>query len=104
MTRGGPKRGRSSSGRNRSGGVPSRSRTIVRRLGEPTAIEVAADPGGRPVRVAGRPVESVRESWVVEDRWWTPAPIRRRYWEVVTVDGALVTVFREPGGRWLAHR
>ena len=40
--------------------------------------------GRRPaVTVDGREVEAVRESWLVEDRWWTDAPLRRRYWEVL---------------------
>ena len=29
----------------------------------------------------------MRESWLVEDRWWTERPLRRRYWEVVTEGG-----------------
>ena len=42
----------------------------------------------------------MRESWLVEDRWWTDRPLRRRYWEVVTVDGRDLVVFRdlEDGG------
>jgi len=58
----------------------------------------------RPTRVDGAAVDAVRDSWVVEDRWWTIAPVRRRYWEVVTVAGAVLVIFREPGGRWFRHR
>lgn len=55
--------------------------------------------------VDGRTVEAVRESWLVEDRWWTDAPLRRRYWEVVTVDGRDLVVYHdlEVGG-WFAQR
>ena len=61
--------------------------------------------GGRPEHVGGRAVEAVRESWLVEDRWWSTAPLRRRYWEVVTDDGRNLVVFRELGtGAWYAQR
>ena len=50
-------------------------------------------------------MEAVRESWLVEDRWWTPEPVRRRYWEVVTTCGRDMTVFRDlEGGRWFTQR
>jgi hypothetical protein len=66
---------------------------------------VRADATGRPEAVGNRAVEAVRESWLVEDRWWTDAPLRRRYWEVVTVDGRDLTVFRDlEGGRWYGQR
>jgi hypothetical protein len=47
----------------------------------------------------------VRESWLVEDRWWTERPVRRRYWEVVTTCGRNVVVFHElGGGGWFVQR
>jgi hypothetical protein len=56
-------------------------------------------------RVAGRAVEAVREEWLVEDRWWTSRPLRRRYFELITEDGADRVVFRDlEGGRWYAQR
>jgi hypothetical protein len=58
---------------------------------------VRAGPGGRPLTVDGHAVEAVRESWLVEDRWWTDRPLRRRYWEVVTASGRDLVVFRELG-------
>ena len=45
--------------------------------------------------VGGREVEAVRESWLVEDRWWTDAPLRRRYWEVLVAGGRNTVVFRD---------
>jgi hypothetical protein len=45
--------------------------------------------------VEGCSVEAVRESWLIEDRWWTDRPLRRRYWEVVTTDGRDLVVFHE---------
>jgi hypothetical protein len=51
--------------------------------------------------VAGRPVESVCEDWVVEDLWWTGRPLRRRYFEVVLDDGRNVVVFSDGRGWYL---
>ena len=60
---------------------------------------------GRPLRIGPRSVEAVRESWLVEDRWWTDEPVRRRYWEVVTDDGRSVVVFRDlERGAWFEQR
>jgi hypothetical protein len=51
-------------------------------------------------------VETVREEWLVEDRWWTPRPLSRRYFELALADGRCVVVFREPDedGRWFSQR
>lgn len=76
-----------------------------RRLGEPRPVAVRADAVGMPLVVDGRAVDAVRESWLVEDRWWTDRPLRRRYWEVVTRCGRNDVVFRELGeGRWYRQR
>ncbi len=72
----------------------------------PTPVEVVMDTDGAPRRVAGVVVETVREQWLVEDRWWTPKPLQRRYFEVILGDGRNVVVFREPAehGRWFEQR
>ena len=76
-----------------------------RRLAKPKAVRVKADDTGRPQTIEKREVDAVRESWLVEDRWWTDAPLRRRYWEVVTGDGRDLVVFRDLiEGRWYAQR
>lgn len=76
-----------------------------RRLGEPRPVRVRADRRGRPLAVEGRTIDAVRESWLVEDRWWTQQPLRRRYWEVVTADGRDLVVFRElRSGDWFSQR
>jgi hypothetical protein len=68
------------------------------------SVEVGAE--GRPSAVGGVEVETVREEWLVEDRWWTPRPLRRRYFELVLIGGRDVVVFREPAedGRWFEQR
>ncbi len=78
---------------------------VPKRLSSPREAAVRVGEGGRPVAVGGRAVEAVRESWLVEDRWWTDAPLRRRYWEVVTADGRNLVVYRDlEAGRWFAQR
>ena len=77
----------------------------TKRLGNPRLVEVIAGPDGIPAGVAGMAVEAVREDWVVEDRWWTSRPVRRRYFELVLGDGRDVTVFCVLGrGRWFSQR
>ena len=77
----------------------------VRRLATPRSVVVRTGEGGRPETVGERVVESVRESWLVEDRWWTPAPVRRRYWEIVTTCGRNLVVYRDlVEGGWFAQR
>lgn len=76
-----------------------------RRLGAPEPATIAADERGIPVAVGPAPVDSVREEWVVEDRWWTGRPLRRRYFELVLVNGRNVVVFRDlVGGGWFVQR
>ena len=76
-----------------------------RRLYVPRRVEVRAARRGVPAAVEGVAVDSVREEWLVEDRWWTPRPLRRHYFELVLADGRVVTVFRSPrGGRWYRQR
>jgi hypothetical protein len=69
-----------------------------RALNLPRPARVRTGPGGSPLQVDGRTVELVRESWLVEDRWWTARPLRRRYWEVVTSCGRNLVVFHDLGG------
>lgn len=57
------------------------------------------------MRIEGDAVDAVRESWLIEDRWWTDRPLRRRYWEVVTMSGRDSIVFRDlVDGRWYRQR
>jgi len=77
----------------------------TKRLGAPRPARVRAGARGLPAAVGGIEVEAVREDWVVEDRWWTGRPLRRRYFELVLADGRDITVFCELGrSRWFAQR
>jgi hypothetical protein len=70
----------------------------------PVAVECGGD--GVPSAVGSVAVEAVREEWLIEDRWWTPKPLRRRYFELALADGRCVVIFREPAddGRWFEQR
>jgi hypothetical protein len=70
---------------------------------KPARVEVGRD--GRPVAVGRSRVEAIREDWVVEDRWWTGRPLRRRYFELVLDDGRNAVVFHDlVGDTWLTQR
>jgi len=77
----------------------------LRRLYAPQRVAVRTDPRGAPTTVDGATVESVREEWLVEDRWWTPEPLRRHYFELALGDGRALTVFRTARAqRWYRQR
>jgi hypothetical protein len=75
----------------------------ARALNPPRPARVRLEPArpGQPLEVNGEAIESLRESWLVEDRWWTGEPLRRRYWELVSERGRNVVVFHDLcTGRW----
>jgi hypothetical protein len=77
----------------------------ARRIGAPRPAQVEIGPDGRPAVVGRARVEAVREDWVVEDRWWTAEPLRRRYFELVLENGRNAVVFHDlVGGGWLSQR
>jgi hypothetical protein len=77
----------------------------LRRLYAPERVTVRVDDRGVPVEVDGAAVEAVREEWLVEDRWWTPKPLRRHYFELALADGRSLAVFRHARGqRWYRQR
>ena len=77
----------------------------LRRLATPRPVAVQTGERGVPTVVGRTPVEAMLEDWVVEDRWWTGRPVRRRYFELVLVNGRNVVVFKDlVGGRWFAQR
>jgi CO dehydrogenase/acetyl-CoA synthase delta subunit len=79
--------------------------TGPKRLAIPRRVAVLAGEDGTPLEVGGRAVDAVRESWLIEDRWWTDRPLRRRYWELVTTCGRNEVVFHDlEGGRWWCQR
>ncbi|MGC9221735.1 MAG: hypothetical protein ACP5H2_10360 [Solirubrobacteraceae bacterium] len=75
----------------------------VRRLAAPRPARVLTDAQDAPREINGRVVEAIREVWLLEDRWWTGTPLRRRYWEVVTEAGADLVIFNDliHNGWWI---
>ena len=79
--------------------------TRLRRLAEPCPARVRSDRSGQPITFGGVRVEAAVEDWVVEDRWWTGQPIRRRYFELVLASGRNAVVFHDLiGGGWYGQR
>jgi hypothetical protein len=87
----------------------------LRALNLPSPVEVGLDEWGRPTWVVesdgesaggrdGRRVETVVETWIVQDEWWR-APINRRYVEVVLEGGAHVVLFEDlTTGDWFLQK
>lgn len=76
----------------------------LRRLSTPRPVRVEIGADGLPAAVGDAAVEAVAEDWVVEDRWWTGRPLRRRYFELVLADGRNAVVFRDlERGKWFGQ-
>ena len=74
-------------------------------MNAPKPIRVHDDARGKPVVVAGERVELVRRDWLFSFKWWTDQPLRRRYYEVLTVTGRRVVVFRDTfTDRWFSQK
>jgi hypothetical protein len=76
-----------------------------RPLNRPRPLRVEADEQGRPVAVylSGQryAVESVLETWRIDDEWWRERPVSRVYFSLALEDGRTVTLYRdEVSGRW----
>jgi hypothetical protein len=82
------------SGQTSAAGQRSRVPGAPRALSLPRPIKVRLGEGA-PCEVSGERIEYVRESWLVEDRWWTGRPLRRRYWELVSARGRNLVVFHD---------
>ena len=64
-------------------------------MNAPQPVQVQVDARGRPIAVADVRVELVNRSWLNGFGWWWDKPLRRRYYEVLTVTGDRVVVFRD---------
>ena len=75
------------------------------RLNAPRPALVEARFDGTPRLVNRQTVALVREEWRVVDRWWTEAPVDRRYFELVLESGENVCVYRDAeAGCWFSQR
>jgi len=65
---------------------------------EPRAVRRSKDNGG------GQAVETVLETWRLDDEWWR-MPISRRYYEVVIEGGRRMMLFQDLiTGRWFSQK
>jgi hypothetical protein len=79
--------------------------TGAKRLARPRPVDIRIGADGTPEAFGAKRVDSVLEDWLVEDRWWTERPVRRRYLELVLENGRCVLVFRDlTNGRWYTQR
>lgn len=67
---------------------------MARALNAPKPVRVRWGEG-QPAEVDGEAVRELRETWLVEDRWWSSQPLRRRYWELLGERGRNVVVFHD---------
>lgn len=71
----------------------------LRAVNTPEAVRVELDEWGLPSVVkretgSGKRVETVRETWRVDDEWWR-TPIARRYYEVVVEGGGRMILYED---------
>jgi hypothetical protein len=77
---------------------------VARTVNSPRPARVRFGSAQHPIEVNGERIESLRESWLVEDRWWTDRPLRRRYWELVSTSGRNLVVFHDLlAGGWFTQ-
>lgn len=87
-------------------GAPMGTRTL-RGLAAAHPVEVVTAADGTPHAVIAherrRGVVTIRDSWRVQDRWWTDEPVDRSYFEIVLEPGRPMLIFREGTDGWFAH-
>ena len=80
----------------------------LRALNTQKRVEVELDEHEVPVIVTretgnGKPIESVGETWRIDDEWWR-MPIVRRYVEVILEGGGRLVLFEDlMTGEWFAQ-
>jgi hypothetical protein len=79
--------------------------TQGRPLNRPRPVRVEAGEDGRPIAVylSGQrlAVESVLETWRIDDEWWRERAVSRLYFSLLLEDGRTVTAYRDlVSGQW----
>jgi hypothetical protein len=82
--------------------------TQGRPLNRPRPVRVEDGEDGRPIAVylSGQrlAVESVLETWRIDDEWWRERTVSRLYFSLLLEDGWTVTVYRDlVSGRWASQ-
>ena len=76
----------------------------LRTLNRPRRARVRVGEDANPLAIDGAKVELIRETWLLEDAWWTERPLRRRYWEAIAEGGRSVVVFHDLcSGHWFTQ-
>jgi len=72
---------------------------LLHPLHRPRPVKIDAAETGQPLALdlSGRriAVESVVESWRIDDEWWRAKAVSRQYWRVALDDGRVVDVYRD---------
>ena len=81
----------------------------IQPLNLPATVEVVEDERQRPVALVlggqSQEVSSIDDLWEIEDEWWRPRPVARRYYQVTTEDGRRLTLYRDlVDGAWYRQR
>ncbi len=87
------------------GGRPGLTASRLRPLNSPRPLDVETDANGVPtcVYLSGQrcAVDSVLETWRIDDEWWREQPVSRVYWRLFLENGCAVDVYRDVvRGRW----
>jgi hypothetical protein len=80
-----------------------------RAVNAPVPVVVRLGSGGTPSAVVwgGRAydVATVQERWRIDEGWWWERPVSRLYWQLVLIDGRLITVYQDLLDKtWWAQR
>ncbi len=86
-------------------GSGARGEGKLRPLNSPRPLDVETDERGVPagVYLSGHrcAVESVIETWRIDDEWWREQPVSRVYWRLLLENGCALDVYRDAVcGRW----
>jgi hypothetical protein len=70
----------------------------------PESISVKEDPKGKPAALeTGRwqTVDTIEDSWRIDDEWWRQRPTTRRYFAVRLAEGRRLVIFKDlTDDRW----
>ena len=83
------------------------NRDRLRPLNAPRPVDVSLGADGLPTEIVEPPsrraVETVRDSWRLDDEWWR-VPIRRRYVDVILEGGGRMVLFEDlVTGEWFVQ-
>ena len=74
-----------------------RSSSVVS-LNTPKQLEVIEGSDCSPVKIFIGSIAhsvSVRDVWRIDEEWWRDRPISRMYWECISDNGGMVTIFKD---------